>query len=85
MRHDDGRWLLQAGDAYFHRGEVRSPERRCTPGLRAYQTMMETHREQRLANQARVRRLSVDHAGEVRVVCSHDPVEFERCVVGRPL
>jgi glyoxylase-like metal-dependent hydrolase (beta-lactamase superfamily II) len=85
VRQDDGKWLLQAGDAYFHRGEVRSPTRRCTPGLRAYQTMMETHREQRLANQARVRRLSVDHAGEVRVVCSHDPVEFERCVAGRPL
>lgn len=79
------RWLLQAGDAYFHRGEVRSTERRCTPGLRAYQTLMETHREQRLANQARVRRLSVERAGEVQVICSHDPVEFERCRTSAPL
>jgi glyoxylase-like metal-dependent hydrolase (beta-lactamase superfamily II) len=85
VRRDDGRWLLHAGDAYFYRGEVRSPERRCTPGLRAYQTMMETHREQRLFNQDRVRRLSVDRAGEISVVCAHDPVELERCQAGRPL
>lgn len=79
------RWLLQAGDAYFHRGEVRSDERRCTPGLRAYQTLMETNREQRLHNQSRVRRLSVERAGEVQVICSHDPVEFERARAGNRL
>ena len=78
-------WLLHAGDAYFHRGEVRSEERRCTPGLRAYQTLMETHRGQRLANQGRVRRLSLERAGEVRVICAHDPEEFHRCRAGRPL
>jgi glyoxylase-like metal-dependent hydrolase (beta-lactamase superfamily II) len=80
-----GGWLLHAGDAYFYRGEVRSDRRRCTPGLRAYQTLMETHRAQRLRNQERVRRLSVDHAAEVRVICAHDPVELERCQAGRPL
>ncbi|PAX07332.1 MBL fold metallo-hydrolase [Sphingomonas lenta] len=79
VRRDDGHWLLHAGDAYFYRGEVRSDRRRCTPGLRAYQTMMEVHREQRLENQARVRRLSVERRDEVQVVCAHDPVEFERC------
>lgn len=85
IRCEDGRWLLHAGDAYFYRGEVRSERRRCTPGLRAYQAMMETHREQRLANQERVRRLSVDHRAEVQVICAHDPAEFEAARAGRSL
>ncbi|MBV9843204.1 MAG: hypothetical protein JOY99_16995 [Sphingomonadaceae bacterium] len=54
------RWLLHAGDAYFYRGEVRSRRRRCTPGLRGHQVMMEVDRRLRLENQARVRRLSIE-------------------------
>jgi glyoxylase-like metal-dependent hydrolase (beta-lactamase superfamily II) len=75
-------WLLHAGDAYFYRKEVRQAKRECTPGLRGYQTMMEVDRAQRLANQERVRRLSVEKAGEVKVLCAHDPVEFERAAAG---
>ncbi len=81
----EGGWLLHAGDAYFYRGEMREARRRCTPGLRAYQTMMETDRAQRTANQERLRRLSVERAGEVRLICAHDAVEFERCAAGAPL
>lgn len=78
-------WLLHAGDAYFYRGEVRSPTRDCTPGLRAYQTMMEADREARLRNQERVRDLSVTHRDEVRVICAHDVVEYEHAAAGRLL
>lgn len=78
-------WLLHAGDAYFYRGEMREAKRRCTPGLRAYQTMMEVDRTLRLSNQERLRRLSVDAAAGVQLVCAHDPVEFERCAAGTPL
>ncbi|HEX8585599.1 MAG TPA: MBL fold metallo-hydrolase [Allosphingosinicella sp.] len=78
-------WLLHAGDAYFYRGEMRGEKRKCTPGLRAYQTMMEVDRAQRLANQERLRRLSVDKAGEVRILCAHDVVEFEAAAAGRLL
>jgi hypothetical protein len=78
-------WLLHAGDAYFYRGEMREAKRRCTPGLRAYQTMMEVDRALRLSNQERLRRLSVDAAAGVQLVCAHDPVEFERCAAGNPL
>lgn len=78
-------WLLHAGDAYFYRGEMREAKRHCTPGLRGYQTLMETNRDLRLANQVRLRKLSVDHAAEVRLVCAHDPVEFERAAAGRLL
>ena len=84
IRRGDG-WLLHAGDAYFYRGEVRRPDRTCTPGLRGYQTMMEVSRRLRLTNQARVRRLSIDHRSEVNVICAHDHVEFERAAAGNPL
>lgn len=75
----DAGWLLHAGDAYFYRGEMRSRKRRCTPGLRFYQRMMEVDRRQRLENQARLRRLSLNREAGVRIFCAHDPVEFERC------
>ena len=75
-------WLLHAGDAYFYRAEVRGSTRECTPGLRGYQTMMEVSRELRLANQERVRKLSVEHRSDVRVLCAHDPVEFEHAAAG---
>lgn len=78
-------WLVHAGDAYFYRGEMRRRSRHCTPGLRAYQTMMEVDRGLRFANQKRLRRLSLDTDANVRIICAHDPVEFERCAMGRPL
>lgn len=73
-----GSWLLHAGDAYFYRGEIGQRERSCTPGLRFYQTMMEADRRQRLENQRRLRDLSVDHRGQVRIFCSHDAVELDQ-------
>lgn len=72
-----GGWMLHAGDAYFYRGEVGAEEYACTPALRGYQRMMEVDRKARIDNQSRLRRLSVDHAAEVRMFCAHDAVEFE--------
>jgi glyoxylase-like metal-dependent hydrolase (beta-lactamase superfamily II) len=68
-------WLLNAGDAYFHRHEM-DEDPHCTPGLVAYQALMEMNRPTRLDNQARLRELA--NAGQgVRIFCSHDPVELE--------
>nr|WP_235355165.1 MBL fold metallo-hydrolase [Aliterella atlantica] len=69
-------WLLNAGDAYFYRHEM-AAQYRCTPGLRAYQWMMEVNREARLYNQQRLRALSRDRNSEVRMFCSHDAIELE--------
>ncbi|WP_315764193.1 MBL fold metallo-hydrolase [Sphingomonas sp. Y38-1Y] len=69
-------WLLYAGDAYFFHGEVGPGPYRCPPGLRGYQTLMEVDRAARLANQRRLRALSREHAGEVRMFCAHDATEF---------
>ncbi|WP_085810757.1 MBL fold metallo-hydrolase [Sphingomonas sp. TZW2008] len=85
VRRDDGRWLLHAGDAYFYRGEMRRARRRCTPGLRAYQRLMESDATSRLTNQARLRALSIERRDEVSIACAHDPVELAHCQAGHPL
>ncbi len=72
------RWLLHAGDAYFHAHEMDLAEPRCPPGLRAYQRVMEVNRRARLTNQARLRTLIRGHGGEVELFCAHDAAEFIR-------
>ena len=70
-------WVLNAGDAYFYRRELDSDRRRCTPGLRLYQNMMEVDRELRFANQERLRDLKRQHGNEITIFCSHDQKELE--------
>ena len=72
------RWMLLAGDAYFYHREMDWERPWCTPGLRAYQTMLEKDRRARLANQVRLRRLKHAHGSEIDVFSSHDIPEFER-------
>lgn len=76
VQEGDG-WLFYAGDAYFYHGEVGGEQRICPPGLRGYQRLMQVDGAARRANGQRVRRLSVEQAGQVRVFCAHDTVEFE--------
>lgn len=71
----DRGWLLHAGDAYFYRGEL-AREYNCTPGLRAYQTMMEVNREKRLWNQERLRNLASENKHEVTIFSAHDAIEY---------
>jgi glyoxylase-like metal-dependent hydrolase (beta-lactamase superfamily II) len=75
---DSGRWLLQAGDAYFYHCEMNVENPWCTPGLNFYQDMMEKDRMLRLSNQHRLRELRKAHGKDIEIFCSHDPVEFER-------
>jgi glyoxylase-like metal-dependent hydrolase (beta-lactamase superfamily II) len=77
VRGDQG-WLFYTADAYFYHAEM-DPERpHCTPGLIAYQTMMEKDRSSRLLNQQRLRELRRSHAAEVSLFCAHDIRELER-------
>lgn len=69
-------WVLNAGDAYFYRRELDADRRRCTPGLRFYQTMMDTDRSLRLDNQERLRDLKTEHGAAVTIFCSHDAIEL---------
>ena len=72
---DGAGWLLHAGDAYFFRGEMGLEAPVYPPGLAGYQRMMEVDRAARLANQPKLRALSLQ-AHEVRLFCAHDPVEL---------
>jgi glyoxylase-like metal-dependent hydrolase (beta-lactamase superfamily II) len=74
----DGGWLLYAGDAYFFHEEMSLEKPRCTPGLAAYQRMMEKDRKQRLANQERLRDLRRTVGATVEIFCAHDATEFVR-------
>jgi glyoxylase-like metal-dependent hydrolase (beta-lactamase superfamily II) len=74
IQHASG-WLFYAADAYFYHAEMRHAPY-CTPGLRAYQRLMEKDREQRLGNQARLREL-VRARDDVTVFCAHDVRELE--------
>jgi len=73
-----GRWLLQAGDAYFYHREMDLERPWCTPGLRMYQTLMEQDRQARLRNQDRLRALKAEHGAEIDIFAAHDVPEFER-------
>lgn len=77
IRRDD-RWLLHCGDAYFHRDEMHRPPS-CPPTLRVFQNLVGANGKLRRQNQERLRELAGRHAGEVELICAHDPVLFERC------
>jgi len=68
-------YVLDAGDAYFYRGEMEA-EYKCTPGLRFYQWMMETDRAMRLANQQRLRDYARKYT-DTTIFAAHDVIEFE--------
>ena len=71
-------WLFYAADAYFYHAEMDLSNPHCTPGLEAYQTMMEKNRADRQRNRDRLRELKRDHGSEITLFCAHDPHEFER-------
>jgi len=74
VRADNG-WLLHAGDAYFHGGQMQDPPF-MPPGLGLFQKAVDADRPARIANQERLRQLALTHRGEVRVFCAHDPAEL---------
>jgi glyoxylase-like metal-dependent hydrolase (beta-lactamase superfamily II) len=72
----DRSWLLHCGDAYFYRGEIRTPPDRLR-ALEAFQTLIQADGGLRRRNQERLRELANRHSGEVELICSHDPVTFD--------
>jgi glyoxylase-like metal-dependent hydrolase (beta-lactamase superfamily II) len=74
---DGDRWLLHAGDAYFHHSELADPPRGTGP-LNAFQKLAQVDGRMRLENRDRLGALARERAGEVEVFCAHDPVELER-------
>ena len=79
--HAGDRWLLHAGDAYFSHRQL-APTPSGPPGLRAFQSSLDSHRATRVRNQQRLQQLAVERSGELDIVCAHDPVELHRHLPG---
>ncbi|WP_274918587.1 hypothetical protein [Streptomyces sp. WZ-12] len=59
---DTGRgWLLHAGDAYFHPGELDPVRPHCPPALALFESKVQTEKQARLHNQQRSRELAHEH------------------------
>src|SRR5258708_2968958 len=69
-------WLLHAGDAYFFHGEIDPAHPRTPPGLRLFQTVLQTDANARHHNQARLRELAAGHGAQVAIFSAHDPQEM---------
>lgn len=69
-------WLLHCGDAYFDRRQLRFPFD-CPPGLMLLQGVESERPLLLMQNLWRLSRLHSQHP-EVDILCSHDPIEFER-------
>ncbi|MDL4817338.1 MBL fold metallo-hydrolase [Actinomadura opuntiae] len=76
------RWLLHAGDAYFHHAQV-APRPSCPPISRAFQTFVQADRTSRLHNLHRLNELAA--TGKVDIICAHDPDELDRAQGAQPL
>lgn len=71
---DTGRgWVLHAGDAIFVHSELRS-EGAAPPLAKGYEAMMQANGEARHASASLLRGLAAERAGEVEILCTHDPV-----------
>jgi len=70
-------WLLNAGDSYFHPGEL-EPTPHIPAGLGLFEAYMQTDRAARLDNQRRLRELVHAHGNEVTVFSAHNATEFDR-------
>jgi glyoxylase-like metal-dependent hydrolase (beta-lactamase superfamily II) len=72
---DGDRWLLHAGDAYFFHGEKETP-RRCPPGLRAFQGIVQVDGRARHHNQDRLRDLQSERHPGLEIFSAHDAEEY---------
>ena len=79
VRSEKG-WLLHAGDAYFHHGQLEA-QPHMPAGIAAFEKLVQTERNTRLRNLARLRELALGKPGEVQIFSAHDPVEFDRLAV----
>jgi glyoxylase-like metal-dependent hydrolase (beta-lactamase superfamily II) len=68
------RWLLHAGDAYFHRSSIEG-DARVPAGFGAFERMTQMIPAQRRASVAALRQLCASYA-DVDVFCAHDAREY---------
>lgn len=71
------RWLLHAGDAYFHRATLDGGTSAVPFGLRLFERNAAIDYARVRANHARLAELSRAHREDVTVFSAHDPVELD--------
>jgi glyoxylase-like metal-dependent hydrolase (beta-lactamase superfamily II) len=72
--HDRERWLVHAGDAYFHRNSIEG-DAPPPAGYRAFERFMEMSGTQRRASVAALRQLCASYR-DLDVFCAHDEREY---------
>jgi len=75
------RWLVHAGDAYFHRGSVDGTGR-IPLGFAAFERAVQTDPAARRASVAALRQLRAGY-GDLDVFCAHDAAEYD-ALTARP-
>ncbi len=80
LRQPDS-WLLHCGDAFYHRDQVATPAS-CPPAIRAFQALTQADGKLRRQNLERLREFAQRQSGEVKLVCSHDPVQLDEAQTG---
>ena len=74
--HSGDRWLVHAGDAYFHHHAVDGGG--TVPlGFRGFETLVQMDPAARRASVAALRQLHTTYR-DVDMFCAHDPVEYDR-------
>ncbi len=81
VRREDGRWLLHAGDAFFHGGQLHDPPS-CPVSLTAFQRLMAVDNRARVANLGRLQELARGN-DQVTVVCAHDKAQYDELAAAR--
>lgn len=76
VRRDDGHWLLHAGDAFFHGGQMHE-QATCPPALAAFQRLMAVDNRARLDNLHRLHELARANPDEITVFCAHDKATYD--------
>lgn len=70
-------WLLHAGDAYFHRNQMRSSDGDIPIGIEQFEERAQQSGPLRRSTHQHLTNLIHNHADEVFVFCSHDPEELK--------
>jgi glyoxylase-like metal-dependent hydrolase (beta-lactamase superfamily II) len=76
--HHDSKWLLHAGDAYFHHAEIDPLVPRGHPMTGLIAESSEVDLALRVATVARRRELADSHRDEAEITSAHDPWELQR-------
>lgn len=71
------RWLLHAGDAYFHHSQL-TDQPQVQLLLNYLEKTIATLPKQRRHNLQRLQQLAASHHDQIDIFCAHDPLEFER-------